>query len=88
MLDHDDVLILYQHVYPGLYVNLGNKPKIKAWKMYRILTVVIHFTLSVESRSWKRTKPNPFERPDLSNLTVALSTLPKLAKYSQRCSKR
>ncbi len=45
-------------------------------------------TLSVESRSSKRTKPKPFERPDLSNLTVALSTLPNLAKYSQRCSRK
>ena len=44
-------------------------------------------TLSVESRSSKRTKPKPFDRPDLSHLTVAFSTVPNWAKYSQRCSK-
>lgn len=51
-------------------------------------SINILFTLSVESRSSKSTKPKPFERPDLSNLTVALSTLPNLAKYSQRCSRK
>lgn len=52
-----------------------------------IENVMVYTTLSVESRSSKRTKPKPFERPDLSNLTVALSTVPNLEKYSQRCSR-
>ena len=38
------------------------------------------FTLFGVSGSSKRTKPKPFERPDLSYLTVALSTVPKFEK--------
>lgn len=44
-------------------------------------------TFSGEDGSSKSTKPYPFDRPDLSYFTVALSTVPKLEKYSRRCSR-
>ena len=82
----DDGRISCRHVCLESRADLENKPAGKR-SMETDREWSLGFTLSVESRSSKRTKPKPLERPDLSNFTVALSTLPNLAKYSHRCSR-
>ena len=78
-LDHGDGRISDRHVCFEWCELLDHRPerwhRIESEKEEKEI-----FTLSGDDGSSKRTKPKPFDRPDLSYFTVALSTVPKFEK--------